>query len=512
MHSLSVKLVGAFVAVILVGAAITYLVAGRGAAGQFRLYAGRSGQLRAQGWALILAGYYAQSGSWAGVETLLANPPDLGSQAGMMHGPGGQMGHGPNGTMEGPAMGIAMGDHLTLTDPGGRVLLDTDGALADQTLTATELAGSAPVVVDGQTVGRLLVTPAQSGASAALAGDFLAGVNRAVLLATLAAGGVALLLAAVLVRQIIAPLGKLRLAAHAITQGDLTQRVLVSSQDEIGEVADAFNQMAAGLERNERLRRDMMADVTHELRTPLTVIQGQVEALLDGVFPLTPDQLAPIHDETILLGRLVTDLRELALAEAGQLAIERRPVDVGELAQRVVAAVEPAAAEKGIALAATIAPQLPIIPADADRLRQVLHNLLSNALRYTPDGGQVIVSVRLASGAEEMSLQAKGRGAEEQRGNGDSPLHPRSSAPLLVSVADTGPGIPAGDLPYVFDRFYRADKSRSRAGGGSGLGLAIARSIVEAHGGRIRAESRPGEGTSIAFTLPHVEMPGQKTS
>jgi two-component system OmpR family sensor kinase len=502
MRSFSVKLAGAFVAVILVGAAITYLVAGQGAAGQVRLYAGRSGQLRAQAWAVTLASYYAQNGSWAGVETLLSSSSDLGPQ-GMMHGPGGaMMGRGPFGVMGGPAMGIAMGDRLILAGPDGRVLLDTGGTLAGQTLAPADLAGSTPVVVDGQTVGRLLVSPAQSGAAAALAVDFLAGVNRAVLLAALAAGGVALVLAAVLVRQIIAPLGKLRLAAHAITQGDLTQRVSISSQDEIGEVAAAFNQMAAALERNERLRRDMMADVAHELRTPLTVIQGQVEALLDGVFPLTPDQLMPIHEETLLLARLVADLRELALAEAGQLAIDRLPVDVGELAERVAAAVEPAAADKGLTLTTSVAPGLPPVSADADRLRQVLHNLLANALRYTPDGGQVIVSVRLASSTEEIGLQAKGRGAEEQGSKGDSPLHPYSSVPLLVSVADSGPGIPAEDLPYVFDRFYRADKSRSRAGGGSGLGLAIARSIVEAHGGRIWAESRPGQGTRIAFTIP----------
>jgi len=231
MRSISVKLAGAFVAVILVGAAITYLVAGQAAASQFRLYSGRSGQLRAQAWALTLAGYYAQSDSWAGVETLLADPGNLGSQ-GMMHGPGGaMMGRGPFGMMGGPAMGVAMGDRLILAGPDGRVLLDTDGALAGQTLAPAELAGSTPVVVGEQTVGQLLVAPAQSGAAAALAGDFLAGVNRAVLLAALAAGVVALLLAAVLVRQIIAPLGKLRLAAHAITQGDPTQRVSISSQD-----------------------------------------------------------------------------------------------------------------------------------------------------------------------------------------------------------------------------------------------------------------------------------------
>ncbi len=401
------------------------------------------------------------------------------------------MGRGPFGMMGGPAMGIAMGDRLILAGPDGRVLLDTDGTLAGQTLAPADLADSIPVVVDGQTVGQLLVSPAQSGAAAALAVEFLAGVNRALLLAALAAGGVALVLAAVLVRQIIAPLGKLRLAAHAITQGDLTQRVSISSQDEIGEVAAAFNQMAAALERNERLRRDMMADVAHELRTPLTVIQGQVEALLDGVFPLTPDQLMPIHDETLLLARLVADLRELALAEAGQLAVERRPVDVGELAERVVAAVESAAADKGITLTTSVARGLPSLSADADRLRQVLHNLLANALRYTPAGGQITISV------EPMR-------PEEQESGGEA-LSPRAPASLLVSVADTGPGIPAEDLPYVFDRFYRADRSRSRAGGGSGLGLAIARSIVEAHGGRIWAESRPGEGTRIAFTLPQSQ-------
>jgi two-component system OmpR family sensor kinase len=486
MRSISIKLAGAFVAVILIGAVITYLVAGQGAAGQFRLYSGRSGQLRAQGWALILAGYYAQSGSWAGVEALLSNPQST------VHGPGGaMMGRGPFGMMGGPAMGVAMGDRLILTDASGRVLLDTDGTSAGQTLAPEDLADSTPIVVNGQTVGRLLVTPAQSGAAAALAAEFLSGVNRAVLLAALAAGGVALVLAAVLVRQIIAPLGKLRLAAHAITQGDLTQRVSISSQDEIGEVAAAFNQMAAALERNERLRRDMMADVAHELRTPLTVIQGQVEALLDGVFPLTPDQLMPIHDETLLLARLVADLRELALAEAGQLAVEHRPVDVSELAERVAAAVEPAAADKGVTLTTSVAPNLPTVSADADRLRQVLHNLLANALRYTPAGGRITVAVGLMQ-------------PEEQESSGE-PLPPHSPAPLLVSVADTGPGIPAEDLPYVFDRFYRADKSRSRAGGGSGLGLAIARSIVEAHGGRIWAESRPGQGTRIAFTLPQPQ-------
>jgi signal transduction histidine kinase len=205
----------------------------------------------------------------------------------------------------------------------------------------------------------------------------------------------------------------------------------------------------------------------------------------------------------LLLTRLVADLRELALAEAGQLSVERKPVELGDLARRVATAVEPAAVEKGIALSLDIDPDLPDVSADPDRVSQVLHNLLSNALRHTPAGGQIAVSVGLAPGAEQMSLYLARGGAQEQRSKGEILSLPRSPAPpLLVAVADTGPGIPPEDLPYIFDRFYRADKSRSRAGGGSGLGLTIARYIVEAHGGRIWAESREGEGTRICFMLP----------
>jgi two-component system OmpR family sensor kinase len=500
MRSLSTKLIGAFALVILLGAAITYVVASRTVASQFRLYVNRRGQLLAEIWAPRFADYYAQTGGWAGVETLLADLPLVTTSPGMMGQGRGGPGHGrgePGG--QGMMMGMALDDHILLADAGGRVVLDSEGALVGQTLPGDDLAQGAPVTVEGDRVGTLLVVAPETGASAALASDFLAALNRGVLLAALVAGLVAISLGAVLVRQIIAPLRGLQSAAGAIAGGDLSQRVAVTSQDEVGDVGHAFNQMAEALERNERLRRHMMADIAHELRTPLTVIQGQVEALLDGVFPLTPDQLGPIHDEVILLSRLVADLRELALAEAGQLTIERRPLDLGDMARRVATAVEPVAAEKGIALSLDLSPDLPPVSADADRLSQVLHNLLSNALRHTPAGGQIAIRVELASDAQGQG----GKGARGQGSKGDSPPLPRSPAlPLLISVTDTGPGIPAEDLPYIFDRFYRADKSRSRAGGGSGLGLTIARYIVEAHGGRIWAENQVGGGTRIAFTLP----------
>ncbi len=486
MRSLSVKLIGAFALVIVVGTAITYLVAERAVTSQFRLYVSRRGQLRAEYWAPFFADYYAQTGGWDGVEALLTDLSSAATPPGMMggRGRGTGAGHGGPGGQGMGMMELGLEDHLLLADADGRVVLDSESQLVGQTLPSDELAQGVPVTVEGERVGTLLVVAPETGASAALALDFLVALNRGVLLAAGVAGLVAILLGAVLVRQIIAPLRNLQSAAGAIAHGDLSQRVAITSRDEVGDVGRAFNQMAEALERDERLRRQMMADIAHELRTPLTVIQGQVEALLDGVFPLTPEQLAPVHDETILLSRLVTDLRELALAEAGQLTIERRTVDLGDLIRRAVAAVEPVAAEKDITLSLDVPPTLPPISADADRLRQVLHNLLSNALRHTPAGGRVTISAELAPGEE----------AREQGSTG-TPL-------LLVSVADTGPGIPAEDLPHVFDRFYRADKSRSRAGGGSGLGLTIARYIVEAHGGRIWAQSQVGEGTRITFTLP----------
>jgi signal transduction histidine kinase len=332
------------------------------------------------------------------------------------------------------------------------------------------------VTSNGERIGTLLVVAPESGPSAALTGEFLDALNRGVLLATVVAGLVAILLAAVLVRQIIAPLRRLQSAADAIAGGDLSQRVTVISRDEVGDVSHAFNQMAETLEHNERLRRNTMADIAHELRTPLTVIQGQVEALLDGVFPLEPEHLAPIHDETILLSRLVADLRELALAEAGQLAIERRPVDLSDLVARVAAAVEPAAAERGITLTVDVPRSLPPISADADRLSQVTHNLLSNALRHTPPGGEV----SLYAGYDEEMRE------------------------VWLELSDTGEGIPPDQLPFVFDRFYRADPARSRVSGGTGLGLAIVRAIVETHGGQVSVASDgvPGHGSTFTVYLP----------
>jgi signal transduction histidine kinase len=262
----------------------------------------------------------------------------------------------------------------------------------------------------------------------------------------------------------------------------------------------------------------MVADIAHELRTPLSLIQGSLEAILDGMYELNLDNVASVHEETLVLTRLVDDLRDLALAEAGQLRLDREEVDVADLIARSVERFRAQAAEQQVCLETELAPGLPPVHGDAQRLGQVLGNLLSNALRYTPPGGRIRIGVGVVSEEEWKAgrlegwkigrLEGRGKQAAPKPSNlptfqsSNLPIFQPSNHPLLVTITDTGPGIPAEDVPYVFERFYRADKSRTRASGGSGLGLAIARQIVQAHGGRMGVDSQPGAGSTFFFTLP----------
>jgi two-component system OmpR family sensor kinase/two-component system sensor histidine kinase BaeS len=249
----------------------------------------------------------------------------------------------------------------------------------------------------------------------------------------------------------------------------------------LGELADSFNLMTEELARADNLRRNMTADVAHELRTPLSVIQGKIEGVLDGVYPAAQEHLEPILEETKLLAHLVEDLRLLALAEAGQLGLEKQPLDVGDLLRDAQVNFGPQADDRGVTLALDLPADLPPVLADRRRVAQVVGNLLTNALRHTPQGGYVTLAAVLSP-----------------------PLPRGDKGEVAISVSDTGAGIPAEDMPYIFERFWRGDKSRSRAGGGSGLGLAIAKQLVEMHGGSIGVESAPGEGATFRFTLPHM--------
>lgn len=268
-------------------------------------------------------------------------------------------------------------------------------------------------------------------------------------------------------RRLAVPIGDLMEAAGRVADGDYSARVGEHGPREVRALARAFNAMAARLQSNEATRRNLLADVTHELRTPLTVIQGNLEGLLDGVYPRDDAHLAPILDEARVLSRLVDDLRMLALAESGALKLQKEPTDVAVWLSEVAASFRAQADAQNVALSVDVPPDLPLMDLDPERMRQVLSNLIANALRYTPSGG----TIRVRAVAEDKSVS--------------------------VSVSDTGAGIPPEDLPHIFDRFYKSGDSR-----GMGLGLAIAKNLVAAHGGEISAQSTPGQGTMIQFTLP----------
>jgi two-component system OmpR family sensor kinase/two-component system sensor histidine kinase BaeS len=268
-------------------------------------------------------------------------------------------------------------------------------------------------------------------------------------------------------RNVTAPIGEFIEALGRVAGGDYAARVREDGPRPARPMARAFNRMAARLEASEAQRRRLLADVTHELRTPLTVIQGNLEALVDGVYPADGEHLGTILDETRVMSRLIDDLRTLALAESGNLTLHREPVDLAVLAAEAAEAFRPQAEAQGVALETDVPGDLPLLEVDPVRLREVLSNLIANALRYTPSGG----SVRLGGQAE--------------------------AGGVTLTVADTGAGIEPEALPHIFDRFYKSPDSR-----GSGLGLAIAQNLVKAHDGELRVDSTPGQGTRFRIELP----------
>ncbi len=447
-NSLFLRLMGAFAIVILAGILVVTIIANQATTREFQSYTMPGESARLAGYAEGLAQYYQARGGWNGVSTALQSI---------------------SGSMMGGHMGMGT---LWLADENGVVVASADNSRVGEKFSPGERDAAQPVVVNGKTVGLLLsIMPMMSAVTDAAGQAFLDRVNSSLVLAALAAGVIALALGFILFRQITAPLNALAVASDQIAAGDLAARAPVHGNDEIARVSRSFNAMADNLAQSETARRNMLADIAHELRNPIGVISSHLEAMMDGIFPADMENLASLHDETLLLSRLVGDLRELALADAGQLTLTRMPTDLRALIEHVAAAFQTQAAEQSILLTTNLM-AVPVISLDAQRIEQVLRNLISNALRHTPNGGRVTVSL-----AYENHF-------------------------ARVIVRDTGEGIAPDALPHVFERFWRGDKSRSRAQGNTGLGLAIAKQWVTAHGGQIGVESELGKGATFWFTLP----------
>ena len=382
MNKLWIQLTLAFSLVTVTGVAIVALLANRQVSADFRSFVAQS-QVQDSPIVTELSDYYTAHGSWDGVENVLRD--FAGARRGMM-------GRG------GPTM--------ILADAAGQVVASAPQGQFRARLVQPDLAAATPISAHGQVAGYLLVR-AGSGGTMSMAGQqFLAQVNGVLLQAGLLAGGLGVVLGVVIARGLAAPLSRLSAAARQIARGKLDERVSIAGAAEIADTARAFNELAAGLQQAERLRQQMIADIAHELRTPLTVIQGNLRAILDDVYPLEKAEITTIYDETVMLSRLVGDLRELAQAEAGRLTLDLQPVDVGLLTRSAIAPFETAAAEQRVTLVAELPDQLPLVLADSDRVRQVLHNLVANALRYTPAGGTITLSATLETKDERPKTKA----------------------------------------------------------------------------------------------------------
>jgi len=411
IHSFRFRLLISFTLVILVTIGTVSLFVGRSTGGEIRQYGERSEQVRTGRMRHELFGYYHQHGDWEGIQPFVEQ------------------------------MGSLYGRRIILTDTDGIVVADSEGDLLGEPYDPG---------IPGQPV---LPPPPWEKAPP--------GTPPPPPPWEKAPPG-----------ALLAPVKALTLTARQLGQGDFSQRTQVKDKGELGELAQAFDSMAGDLERAEKLRRNMVADVAHELRTPLSNIRGYLEAIQDRVVEPDTNTIRSLNEEAVFLSRLIDDLQELSLAEAGELKLVRQAEDIAELINQAVAMVQGQALTGGVSLTIDLPDRLPPCDIDSHRIGQVLNNLLNNALAHTTKGDVITVTAR-----QQDNLVA-------------------------VSVADTGEGIPAEELPNVFERFYRVDKSRARTTGGSGLGLTIAKRLVETHGGKIEVQSEVGKGSCFTFTVP----------
>ena len=440
--SLQTKLLASFAIVIVLATIGGYLFINQSVNRAFADFAVRRFSLEDQFLIQVVANYYQRTGGFEGIAEILKRGP--------------------------------RGIPFFLVDSSRIVIFAPEARYVGRRLEEAQVKlGQQLVLSTGETWTALSYPPESLQRFGALERGFLRTTRRSLWLAGGTAAAAGLLLALLLLRQTTSPLRRLEAATRRIAEGHLDERVDLDSPDEIGHLAASFNDMAASLESAEQAKQQMIADISHELRTPLSAVRSALEGLRDGLIEPSQATFTALHDRLLLFTRLVNDLHQLALADAGQLSIEKQPTPIGTVVEGIVDAVGAELEDAGITLEEAVDPQLPILEIDPHRIEQVLLNLLSNAIRHTPSGGRIRLSARQDPGGD-----------------------------LVVSVCDSGPGLRPGELERVFDRFYRADPARASDGGGAGLGLSIAKALVEAHGGRIWAENAPQGGACFHVALP----------
>ncbi|MHB0977766.1 MAG: HAMP domain-containing sensor histidine kinase [Candidatus Aquicultorales bacterium] len=452
IKSIRWRLFAAFAGVALIAVAIVGALAATGTRGEFRTYVARTGMgmmMGGQGMlgrqaVAIMTDNYIENGGWNDAQSAV----DLVSSS--------------------------LSTRAAIADTNGKVIAGSADDLDFGRLIPH------PLYIEDRWVGTAYIEPPSGrgmmGAGSLVQqtpeGDYLASVSRYLFWAAGLAGIAALGLAFLFSKQITKPVSEITNTVEKMTGGDLGARAVVKGADELTRLGSAVNSMAGQLQKNEELRKSMIADVAHELRTPITTLQGYLEGFKDGVVQPTDEAMDSLYQETIALGELVRDLQELSLADAGELRLSKQKLDLNSLLDGLVERFMPRFEEKGLALEIRLADDFPLLTADELRLAQVFKNLLENAFRYTERGDSVSVRTE------------------------------RSPEGATVRISDTGHGIEKEALPFVFERFYRGDQSRSRKSGGTGLGLAVARKLVEAHGGMISADSEAGKGTTMTVYFP----------
>jgi signal transduction histidine kinase len=468
MHSLRWKMAWALLLIVIISVGLMTYLTNINTSRQFGQYLSQGSQKYIQNTANTISRIYSEEGNFSSIQTLL---PDLRR---------------------------SNNDRLVVADTAGVIIGDTSNQWLGRTSGSVGLSNGTVISVSGDKVGDLYLVTGMMGSGRGFMGggragsqstmpmisaeqNFLDQVNHSLIITGLIAAAVAIILGLIITRQITRPIKSLANGARQIAKGNLGYRVNLKTKDELGELGQSFNTMAASLDEAEQERRRIIADIAHELRTPLTVIEGTVTGIQDGVFKPDKEHLEAIKEQTSLLTRLTSDLRDISLAESGQLTLVLAPTDLTDLVRRQIFHFETRAREKNIEIAADIPQDLPEVNIDPARIEQVMGNLLTNALRHTPSGGQITVSVRKTD---------------------EDPDNQIVIPSLILSLKDTGEGIAPEHLPYIFERFYRVEKSRARSEGGSGLGLAIVKKMVQAHGGRVWVESEPGKGSAFYVALP----------